>query len=428
MGNPLKPVSGQGASGLWKYLTTNSVDRANEMNRNVCEFQTCSIRALFDTSMDVENAVVSGGDKKIRVNAIVAQARRSIENGIPVIILHEGNRILEKALESELSFTHKYKEVGTSSPCFEPFYHLKESEIINLTMESAPKEYDIKYNVRPYMEAISAYLHYKRKNLSFNMFSTCPHAQMFDKIDDLQVQGIISDSTCQELKAKLMQGQSECFKLEGFWSNFKMESAPILYHPKSCFKPTNVIDAISKREALCIDVMSASSKILMNTLFYQLKLALMHGERYTLILDSLPVNANEMYISYVKAVGSKASFLFAADDFLSMLGSDENLFSSILGEARTVVIMSHSSGKSAAKWAEYFGQYDKLEKSYGKTSGGSKRSPFSPFASPNYSSSVNIAKNRVYIVNPEEITRMGYGEAYIVSSNNNQLGHIYLSD
>ena len=49
------------------------------------------------------------------------------------------------------------------------------------------------WKARYYIEGIGEYLKKSGKNLSFNMFSTCPHAQMFEKVENLRMQGGIND-------------------------------------------------------------------------------------------------------------------------------------------------------------------------------------------------------------------------------------------
>lgn len=100
---------------------------------------------------------------------------------------------------------------------------MNELEIANQILESAPKEYDIRFSARYYIEGVSEYLNKRGKHLSFKLFSTCPHALLFDKIDDLRMQGRISDAEEQEIKPKLMMGQRENYKLDAYMASLQME-------------------------------------------------------------------------------------------------------------------------------------------------------------------------------------------------------------
>lgn len=422
----LEPAN-QGMSGLLRALTTSSLDRTNEANRAVCEYLPCSIDAFFDSTCGTKSTIISGGDKQLRTEAIRAQVQASMSNRLPVIILHEGDCHLEHVLQQSYSSSNCYREIGTSSPCFEPFYSLTALEIARETLETAPKEYELKSNAQFYIEALCEYLKYAGRHTSFKMLSTCPHAQMFDKVDDLEQRGVISASVSQELKAKLMMGQTECYKLNSFLGSFRMEADSVMYHPKSGFRPVNIVSAVKNREILCIDVSSVTNQILMNTVFYQLRLALQHGAAYTLIIDSLPLAANEMYMNFIKSSACKVHRLFATDDLYSMLGGEDNLFSTLVGNSDTVMIFAHTAGKSAEKWSEFLGQYDKYERSFSQTRGTS-RAPFSLFSSSNSSRSINVAKNREFIVKPEQLMRMAPGEAYVRMADDRQIAHLLITE
>lgn len=426
MGNKLERDD-KGFKSIFKAMTMTNTDRANSMNRSVVEYKPCAVDVFFEPSRGVYNALVSGGDPRLRTSAIVAQTLCAASNGFPVIVIHEGNHLLEQQLRRNFSGSGKYKEISSNSPCFEPFYGLNELEISNQILETAPKDYDIKFNARYYVDGIGAYLRASGKNLSFKLFSTCPHSMIFDKVDNLEIQGKISDHEAQEIKSKLMMGQSENYKLDSFFASLRMEMEPLMYVTKRGWQPLNIITALKNNSILCFDLSSVTNKLLLNTVVYQLKLALTRGMQYQIIIDSIPIDSNESYASYIRAPSDKVCKTIAADDFYAMVGGDEKLFSAVVGNTQTLIVMNHSSGHSATKWSEVFGQYDKLEESYSTSRGGSRRTPFSLMSSPNYNRTINISKNREYIVKPEMIARMGNGEAFVLSAALGQLCHLYLS-
>lgn len=426
MGNELQRAD-KGFAGFLKAMTMSNTDRANSMNRSVAEYKPCDVDAFFDPQRGVYNALISGGNSNIRTSAMVAQAICAAHNNFPVIVIHEGNRLLEQQLRTNFHGTGRYCEISSASPCFEPFFGLSELEISNQILETAPKEYDIKFNARYYVEGVSSFLKASGKNLSFKLFSTCPHSMIFDKVDDLEMQGKISSYEAQELKSKLMMGQSENYKLDTFFASLKMEMASLMYTSRSGHRPMNIIAALKNNSVLCFDLASVTNKLLLNTIIYQLKLALTRGIRYQIIIDSIPIDSNEAYAAYVKAPSDKVCKTISSDDFYSMVGSDEKLFSAVVGNMQTLIVMNHPSGHTATKWAEIFGQYDKFEESYSTSRGGSRRSPFSLMSTPNYNRTVNVSKNREYIVKPESIARMVNGEAYVLSAALGELAHLIIT-
>ena len=426
MSNELERAD-KGFMGLLKAMMMSNTDRINSINRSVVEYKPCDVGVFFEPSRGVYNALISGGDSRLRTSAIVTQTLCAASNGFPVVIIHEGNHLLEQQLRNNFLGNGRYKEISSSSPCFEPFYGLNELEISNQILETAPKDYDIKYNARYYIEGISAYLKASGKNFSFRLFSTCPHSLIFDKVDDLEMRGKISDQEAQKIKSKLMMGQSENYKLDSFLASLRMEMEPLMYVSKRGQHPLNIVTALKHNAILCFDLSSVTNKLLLNTVIYQLKLALTRGLQYQIVIDSIPIDSNESYAAYIRAPSDKVCKTIATDDFYAMVGGDEKVFSAVVGNTQTLIVMKHSSGHSATKWAEVFGQYDKLEESYSTSRGGSRKTPFSLLSSPNYNKTVNVSKNREYIVKPEIISRMGNGEAFILSATLGQLAHLILT-
>ena len=104
----LVPVE-QGLTGVLKSIVTSSVDRANEINRAVCEYRPCSVEAFFDPTHGSSDTILSGGEKSLRSEAICAQIQAAISHQLPVIILHEGDVHLERVLEQKFSSSRRYR-------------------------------------------------------------------------------------------------------------------------------------------------------------------------------------------------------------------------------------------------------------------------------------------------------------------------------
>lgn len=413
----------RGLHGFLKAMTMTNTDRVNSRNRSIAEYRPCDIEAFFNPQNGVYNALISGGNPQLRTNAMVAQAVCASSNGFPVVILHEGNHQLEQLLRNCFWGGKEYIEVSPNSPCFEPLYGLTELEISSLCTETAPKDYDLKYNARYYIDGISAILKASGKNCSFNRLSNCPHSSIFDKVDALETGGKISSDVAHEIKSKLMVGQSENYKLDTYLANLRMQMEPILYQSGVAKKPVNILSAIKGKAILCLDASSVTNKLLINVLIYQLKLAMTKREQYKIIIDSIPIDANEAYSEYMRAPSDKVLKTVASEDFYSTVGGDDKLFSAVVGNTQTIIVMNHQSNHNATKWSEVFGQYDKWEQSFSTSKGGSLKTPFSLLPSPHYGKTTSVSKNREYIVKPEAISRLGDGEAYIRSAALGELCH-----
>ena len=210
-------------------------------------------------------------------------------------------------------------------------------------------------------------------------------------------------------------------------NSLKIEIQPFMYLRKRGYKPLNILTAIRSGGVLCFDIASVTNKLLINTIVFQLRLALTKGMPYLLIVDSLPANANEAYAAYLKTSSDKVCKTISSDDFYAMTGGDDKVFSSIVGNSQILIVMGHTSGQSAQKWAEVFGQYDMYEETYSTSHGSSKRTPFSIFSSPNQNTTISTNRKREYIVKPEQITHMANGEAYILTLARGEVCHLILT-
>lgn len=426
MSNGLQRPGGA-LSSFFRALTMTDADRANVINRNVTEYQPAPVESFFDPSTGVFNAIVSGGPAEIRASAMAAQAVCAAQNGLAAVVLHEGNWGLTQRLQANFSSTGLYREISAANPCFDPFQDMDELEISNMILEAAPKEYEIKPNARYYIAALGKYLEKHHMKLTFERLCTCPHGQIFDMVDSLHRKGGLTDEQSREIKSMLMTGQSECYKLQSFLDTFKYEIAPLLYQPNRGLRRISVFSAIQDGCVLSFDLGAVTNAMLLGTVISQLKLAMTRGVPYAVIFDSLPVSASKVYADYLMAPSSHVCKMIASDDLYAMVGGEEKTFHGIVGGCSTLIVMSHTSGGSAAKWSDIFGQYDRYEQSYTRSKGYSRRSYFSPFVSPNTQRTLTVNKNREYVVKPEEITRMSGGEAYVMSSVRGELAHLFLT-
>lgn len=412
--------------GFFSSLLKSRAQRVSERNRGIHEYKPNAIDAFLQPEMGVYNVAASGGSAAARNSVVCAQIDSAWQNRLPVVILHEGDRLLEDTIRARFAGHGEYAEVSRARPAFEPMYGLAPLEIANEVIQSATKDYDIKYNARYYLDGVSELMHKMGKRTSFKMFATCPHLQIFDKVDDARVQGKITDAEAQQIKSKLMMGQTENLKLDSYFSSVELEIAPILWNKSSGLNPVSVFSAIRDRKILLFDVMSVNSVMLMNMLVYQLDLASARGLQYVLVLDGLPINANQKYGEFLKKASSNIAWTVVSDDLLSTVGGDERLFGALVGNSLLTVIMSHASGKSASKWAEVIGMCDVWNESYSNsfTSQTNLNTIWNTYSS---GTSRFTHKAREFIVQPEFITRMQPNEAYIISRPRQEIAHLLLT-
>lgn len=402
----------------------STLDRMNQGIDGVVNYKSCSVENFFESQYGTINTIVSGGADDIRFKVLRAHIAIAINDGFPVIVLHQGNPYIGSRLRNEFGGVVETNIVDIGSACYDPFYDLDGGAISELVMGAAPKNFDIKHNAKYYIEGVVELLKKSKKKPYFNLLATCPHTTLFDKIDDLVGKNQISDSDGQEIKSKLMIGQSESAKIESYFYTLQTQIQPFLYRTKSREKPVNVRKNISNKELLVINIGNIANELYVNVLIEELKRAIAYGSSAAVVLDSISIVGNDKLKELIMGLSGQVRFTVIGDDVVALSGSDEQLFTTLVGRAKKIVVLSHNAGTSAVKWSQVFGEHDKQEQSYSVSKGGSYNSPIPFMASPNYNKQVNYNWKREYIVKPEKIMNLGYGEAFVYSGDINELAHV----
>ena len=402
----------------------STLDRMNQGIDGVVNYKSCSVENFFESQYGTIKTIVSGGSDDIRFKVLRAHIAIAINDGFPVIVLHQGNPYIGSRLRNEFGGVVETNIVDIGSACYDPFYDLDGGAISELVMGAAPKSFDIKHNAKYYIEGVVELLKKSKKKPYFNLLATCPHTTLFDKIDDLVGKNQISDSDGQEIKSKLMIGQSESVKIESYFYTLQTQIQPFLYRTKSREKPVNVRKNISHKELLVINIGNIANELYVNVLIEELKRAIAYGSSAAVVLDSISIVGNDKLKELIMGLSGQVRFTVIGYDVVALSGSDEQLFTTLVGRAKKIVVLSHNAGTSAVKWSQVFGEHDKQEQSYSVSKGGSYNSPIPFMASPNYNKQVNYNWKREYIVKPEKIMNLGYGEAFVYSGDINELAHV----
>ena len=393
------------------------------MNRGVTEYKPSQIGGFFQAPP--EKAVISGGDGFMRARTLDAITYAACVNNLPVVVLHEANRPLESMLQTTLAGTGRLVVINQSNPLYEPFAGLTDNEISKLIMDAAPKDFDIKPNAKYYMDGMLSYLRARKSAPSLNAFVKCPHTDLFNRVDALAAGGTITDVKGQEIKSRLMSGQSECYKLESYFSSLDDEFDSILSR-KSAPNQQSITKAIADGRVITVDVTSNVNKLLINVLITQIKYAIGKGKYVSFIADELSTENNELFGHLIRTHSDKCKMTVSSRDLFAMCGGDEKMFHTLIGNSGKIVIFGHASGASAAKWAEAIGYYDKTETSTSYSTGKSRQTMFQLFPGSNRTSTTNYNIKREYIIKPEQINRMQPNEVYIYDSFGTELAHTRL--
>lgn len=304
----------------------STLDRMNQGIDGVVNYKSCSVENFFESQYGTINTIVSGGADDIRFKVLRAHIAIAINDGFPVIVLHQGNPYIGSRLRNEFGGVVETNIVDIGSACYDPFYDLDGGAISELVMGAAPKSFDIKHNAKYYIEGVVELLKKSKKKPYFNLLATCPHTTLFDKIDDLVGKNQISDSDGQEIKSKLMIGQSESAKIESYFYTLQTQIQPFLYRTKSREKPVNVRKNISNKELLVINIGNIANELYVNVLIEELKRAIAYGSSAAVVLDSISIVGNDKLKELIMGLSGQVRFTVIGDDVVALSGSDEQLF------------------------------------------------------------------------------------------------------
>lgn len=397
--------------------TIRNIERNNEVRRNITRYEPSDIEGFIERDAQVGSYIVSGGLSLYRSRAAASVAACSLSQGIPVVVLHEGNVELQNTIAAATAFTGNKVIIAQNTSVYDPFYNRSNQEICNLIINSTPTSTGIGAVGQQYIIGITEFI--KSKNIPpfCEMFVRCPHDDLLDKIDEAVLQGYISDQKASQIRNQLMQGQNERANIQTFFSQLAYQGADVLSNKGSRNSAVNIKTAVEHNGMLMIDIGSSTNEILLNLLVNEVKEVLASGKKIMLILDSININSNEVLSKVIKSLSSRCLTAMLADDVYSMLGADDNLFHSFVGNASKCIVFSHSMGVSCNKWSEVFGYYD-VDKISQNTGTNQNYQWGYGFGSQN---SISVATNREFIVKPEELSHLSNNEVFILDRNAREL-------
>lgn len=380
---------------IWRI---KKIERKNEEERGVESSVNLTISQVVGEGMDINPFLVSGGSLDLRNDILIEQIKKANRAQIPCIILHESNKKLENQISQlNLSNTTIINDISCN---YDPILGIDEKDLIQLLMEAFPEELNMKFDVCSYIAGMVSYLRVKRTIPSISLFCSCPHSQLYDKIDELVINGKISNQKGQEIKAKLVNGQSEVNKLKYYFDRLKQEGNRMFFDGSKTH--TSIAKAIRSKNIVMVDISLISNTHLLNLILAEVKNALKIWNNIIIIIDEITICSNVDLQRFVINNSSKCTFGILSDDAFTMCNGNTSVFATISGMVNNFIISQHSSGNSSNIFSSLLGEYDKKEISftYGKDSSGIIHS------------TDNIAVKREYRVKPEKINSMNEREIF----------------
>ena len=398
-------------------MRVRRIEKSNENKKNISYYEPSDIEGFIERDSGVGSYLISGNNRVNRLRATTSVAVSSLSLGVPVVVLHEGNRDLENMLQSATTFSSVRHIISSNSNTYDPFYNRFDVEIYNLILNSKGDSVLMNAVASEYIKGISKFIQSKNIPPFFDMFLRCPHDTLFDKVEEARLNGHIDDNTALSIRNSLMQGQGERPGVQSFFSQLSYQGTGVLSNKNTRASVTNVKDVVSKGGIISIDIGSSSNDILINLIVNEIKERINSGAKVMLIVDRITLGANNLLLNLVKSQSQGCLTTLTSDDVYAMAGSDDNLFHSLAGNACKCIVFNHGSGVSCKKWSEVFGYYeeDKVSKNIGGMGS------FFPIYGFNPQYTYSVSENSEFIIKPDEINRLSSNEVYILDKVSQEL-------
>ncbi len=377
-------------------IEVSRVQKSNLINQGITRYKPSQIEAFFEMNEPIENMAFSGGAEVLRARAIVRCMAIAINNQYMPLILHCGDTGLEQFLWSEMG--DRIGFVNPRVPIYDPFLGKDKKEFSRMIFDSATKNYRLKADAKYYVEGVFEYLQSRNALPCLDMFLTCPHMELLNKIGEAEKKKIITTEQAGRITSLLIQGKSQLPDIENFFSALEHQGKNIFASAQSVNARRVVNMEIADRydKALMIDVLMDNNEVLINVILNEVEYMISKGRRILLVLDGISPVASDMLKKFLNRNDSTCSMLLSGEDVFSLFEGEERSFYSFLGKCSKVVISNHASAYSCDKWSDYIGTYEKQDITISNSShtGG-------------WGTSTSFRTKRDRIIKPEEIRCMG---------------------
>lgn len=394
-----------------------NITKENEIRRGIVKYQPTHIEYFFDSSQEIDDALVSVENEEIRCRAAVSQAICAYNKGIPVVVLHEGDYRLEQGMRAAFSTNNAILTFNSAYPFYDPFKGICSKEITNLIVEASKGISDIRYNGQYYIEALTSIIAAKAPYPYCKMYMSCPFDKLLEKATDLNKKNALSKYEYERISSLMMQGQEEKANIEKYLWELDYEASYIMAGKANLNYAFSLQEIIDKRCVGMLDIQNIQNEALVNIAVEDIKQALRKGKEVLLIIDSIMFTKNQGLRKVIEVNSGKCKKMLVGADIYSMMESDDKHFSNFMANCKMAIIGAHKSMNSCRKWSDYIGQYDKNEVSMNFGGHSSFHQGYG-FGS-DYSYSVNQKKED--ILSPEEIYGLSSDEILVLNQKKHKL-------
>ena len=389
---------------IMNKIRNKRIKKYNKQARGVEEYQSTPIDVLLPPHTYKDSILISGGNVSERLDVCEVIIRNANNAKHPVIILHTASGGMEKMIARNNFGT----VISGNNKMFDVFTSFDFNEIYQVVTETCKSKYDIKPAGRYVLQVAYDLLINRGRNPYFAGFANCPYFQLSDQIESRLNSGAITQDIADKLHSLLLTGQSECPKIDTFFSDAKSQIDYLSAPDPKAVGAVSVLSAIKNNQILCIDLKSSGNVMLMELIVNSLIIAMNRGYNFTLLIDDVAFVNNEMLKNTVSQKANHHNII-VSKDLYSLMGAKEDVFATLIGKVEKTVLFAHNSNVSCEKWSKYIGEYDKIDTTWNTSSGFNQSSKWGF----NTNQGQTDSMKREAKVKPDEISNLSQNEAFV---------------
>lgn len=341
-----------------QLLLTSGEPDDNDVYDYQSQTSTPALDYIWGESDDPTSMIVSGGQNKERVCALIPFVHKAQVENIPVIALHSGNNDLLQMIKNH---SRDYEFISRRDCFYDVFRGLPVDDIAFLLYETMPKD-----TATPAAESLLRALIevslLTDGKITVQNLSSFPLISLKSKIDAMKKAGQLTGDDYDEVNHYCMAGSSDTDAVRIFLNRLNRQFEAVYGKPLSNF--SNIKRMLNQKGVIAIDVGSSGNELLVSLVLNHLLLIQSQGKDFAVLLDSLPISKHEKISDVLRG----HPYAISCQDFVSSLFGGEkkgdDLFSEITGDVNTTVLFRHASGTTCQKWSEHLGKYRKIRIRY----------------------------------------------------------------
>ena len=387
------------------------------MSRGVLSAGSVTCRQLLPVGTPLGSVLITGGNEGVRNALLVQGCLQASAAGMSVVLLHEGSRALEQALQAASAGLRRLDIINAAYPCYDPICRLSNTQAAMLLMRAVPAAYGVGSQGFFYLQAMCHLLQAKGVVPHIRMLACAPFAAMQTVIAQAESRGRITANEATAISAQLAAGESARSGLERFFTQLVLES-DLFAHRQRLSQSVSIAECAKAGSVLAIDIGSLAKGTQTSLIAAEIESCIMSGTPIRVMIDGFSLQAADRLQKLLKSASSSLVWTISTPDAAGMTGGKAEELSYLIMAAHKVVMFAHGL-YTCEMLSQDLGEYDHIDvtQSSGHNAG---IGAFGFTLGSGRNTSTSLRRERT--VKPEEIAGLG-DNGFILMDN--QKGILY---